>query len=191
MGLPDPGERFDLAGRAAATDPDSVRPEVDRGRDRASAPSRARRATKTSTSRCGGNLNQTDYITAVSSAGVNVTATTITTTIYDSLGGSHEVQITYQPAGAGFNGGESLTPPTDGTQRRRCRSNGRDGMVLPSDLHRRFAHGATANLGTGFMFYDQNGQFINTSSAGNPPTAATVHVAGNGAAARRRAICSP
>jgi flagellar hook protein FlgE len=45
----------------------------------------------------GGNLNQTDYITAVSSGGLSTTLTTITTTIYDSLGGSHEVQIQYQP----------------------------------------------------------------------------------------------
>src|SRR6202012_3836000 len=45
----------------------------------------------------GGNLNQTDYITAVSSGGASITATTITTTIYDSLGGAHQVQITYAP----------------------------------------------------------------------------------------------
>ena len=45
----------------------------------------------------GGNLNQTDYINAVSSGGANITLTTITTTIYDSLGGSHQVQIAYQP----------------------------------------------------------------------------------------------
>lgn len=126
----------------------------------------------------GGNLNQTDYITAVSSAGVNVTATTITTTVYDSLGGSHEVQITYQPAGAGFNGGESLTPPKTVLNAAGVAVTAATEWSYQVTSTDGSLNGATTNLGTGFIFYDQNGQFINTSSAGNPPTAATVHVAG-------------
>jgi flagellar hook protein FlgE len=110
----------------------------------------------------GGNLDQTNYITAVSTAGLNIISTTITTTVYDSLGGPHEVQITYKP-----------DPPAPGGT----------GLGLPATVVNANGAAVTAateysftvtstdgstnggpNLGTGFIFFDQNGQFINTSS---------------------------
>jgi flagellar hook protein FlgE len=114
----------------------------------------------------GGNLNQTDYITAVSSGGASVTATTITTTIYDSLGGAHQVQITYQPATFSANGGVSLSPAVAITNAAgaavtaatewQYTVTSTDGSVIAS----------TAN--SGYIWFDQNGQFINTSNIGNP-----------------------
>ena len=123
----------------------------------------------------GGNLNQTDYITAVSSAGATITQTTITTTVYDSLGGSHQVQITYQPepppAGTLLGGGATV--------------NNASGAAVTAATEFAYTVTATdgsqnagsATLGTGYIYYDQNGQFINTS--GVPiATAASVHKAG-------------
>jgi flagellar hook protein FlgE len=131
----------------------------------------------------GGNLNQTDYITAVSSAGVSTTLTTITTTIYDSLGGAHEVQIQYQPdappPAAGGNGlalpatvlnaaGAAVTAATEWSYN-----------VVSTDGS---TNGVSTTLGRGYIFFDQNGQFINTS--GSPLGAAAAdHAAGAQASA--------
>ena len=128
----------------------------------------------------GGNLNQTDYITAVSSAGVSTALTTITTTIYDSLGGTHEVQIQYQPApgapAAGING-IPLSPPVA--------INNASGAAVTAATEWAYSvvstdgslNGASTTLGKGFIFFDANGQFINTSSAANGAPA-TDHAAG-------------
>jgi flagellar hook protein FlgE len=141
----------------------------------------------------GGNLNQADYVTAVSSAGANVPMTTISTTVYDSLGATHLVNITFQPATSFVSAapqGAALTPsllvtnatgtavtastewsytitPTDGTS-----------MVNPATG---LPAGANTPVVGGFLFYDQNGQFINTSSNGTAPAAATLHTAGQAA----------
>jgi flagellar hook protein FlgE len=129
----------------------------------------------------GGNLNQTDYITAVSSFGANVTATTITTTVYDSLGGSHEIQITYQPATGLVNGGITIGPGTTVP----------NASGVATTAATEWAYTVTTTDGTtlgattasGFMWFDQNGQFINTSGvgavAGAAPPAADFHKAGN------------
>ena len=132
----------------------------------------------------GGNLNQTDYITAVSSAGVSTTLTTITTTIYDSLGGSHEVQIQYQPAppapAVGINGA-ALSPPvtvnnpsgaavTAATEWAYTVTS-TDGSLGPNPP-------ATTTLGSGYIFFDQNGQFINTTSSATNAVPADLHAAG-------------
>jgi flagellar hook protein FlgE len=112
----------------------------------------------------GGNLNQTDYITAVSSFGVTNTATTITTTIYDSLGGAHQVQITYQAATGVVNGGMTITPATtiaNATGLAVTAATEWLYTVTPTD-------GSTllATASSGYIWYDQNGQFINTSNVG-------------------------
>jgi flagellar hook protein FlgE len=123
----------------------------------------------------GGNLNQTDYITAVSSADTVNNATTISTTVYDSLGNSHEVQITYQPnPPAGVGAGTGFTPPqtvlnaagvavTAATEFKYT--------VTSTDGSIDGANGTT--LGTGYIFFDQNGQYINTSS--NPTGQTDTH----------------
>ncbi len=113
----------------------------------------------------GGNLDQTDYITAVSSNSANIIATTITTTMYDSLGGPHEVQITYQPDPPVANGGTGIVEP--GTTVVNAA-----GVAVTAATEFKFTvtstdgstNGAQPNLGTGYIFFDQNGQFINTSS---------------------------
>jgi flagellar hook protein FlgE len=128
----------------------------------------------------GGNLDQTNYITAVSSGGTDIIATTITTTVYDSLGGPHEVQITYQPD-APVSGGMSLPATVLNAS----------GVAVTAATEYSFTvtstdgstNGASANLGTGFIFFDQNGQFINTSSvasgaANTTPPANDLHTAG-------------
>jgi flagellar hook protein FlgE len=114
----------------------------------------------------GGNLDQTDYITAVSSGNTVNTATTITTTVYDSLGGSHEVQITYQPNPPVADGGTGASLPMAITNAA--------GVTVQAATEWSYTvtstDGSTAGippsttLGKGTIFFDQNGQFINTSS---------------------------
>jgi flagellar hook protein FlgE len=133
----------------------------------------------------GGNLNQTDYITAVSSAGANITLTTITTTVYDSLGGAHEVQIQYQPDPPTTLGGTGVQLGTSAMVLNPA------GALVTAATEFQYTvvstdgstDGASTNLGTGYIFFDSNGQFINTSStpagaAGAPPLAASMHVDG-------------
>ncbi|MGA2395284.1 MAG: flagellar hook protein FlgE [Candidatus Lustribacter sp.] len=132
----------------------------------------------------GGNLDQTNYITAVSTANVSVTATTITTTIYDSLGGAHEVQIGYQPDPPNGTGtGMSLT--TAGNQVLNA-----NGVAVTAATEWSYTvvstdgslgSTGTTTLGTGYVFFDANGQFINTSGTadpGGPPPPADYHIAG-------------
>jgi flagellar hook protein FlgE len=126
----------------------------------------------------GGNLNQTDYITAVSSLGVSVPATTITTTVYDSLGGSHELQITYQPATGSANGGMTISAGTTianvngagvtAATEWQYTVTSTDGSVL------------SASADSGYIWFDQNGQFINTSNNGSTASATfATHTAGS------------
>lgn len=128
----------------------------------------------------GGNLNQTDYITAVSSFGANVTATTITTTIYDSLGGAHEVQITYQPAAFNANGGMTIYAGTTIANT--------SGVGVTAATEWQYTVTATdgssipPNESGGYIWFDQNGQFINTSNLGQT-TAAGFATHTSGAAA--------
>lgn len=134
----------------------------------------------------GGNLDQTLYLQANSGTAVPVT---ISTTIYDSLGNSHLVNITYTPvtsgeAVPGFGAGLNPTttqvtnalgvPTSVGTEWEWQITGGSPTDPLTAELA---ANPASA---TGFVFFDQNGQFINTTqtAAGTGPT----HVAGNAAA---------
>jgi flagellar hook protein FlgE len=126
----------------------------------------------------GGNLNQTDYITAVSSGGVTTTPTTITTTVYDSLGGAHQVQITYQPATFFVNNGMTISAATTIANA--------NGLAVTAATEWKYTVTSTdgsvlsATASSGYIWYDQNGQFINTSNQGNPATANfAVHNAGS------------
>jgi len=129
----------------------------------------------------GGNLNQTDYITAVSTAGATITQTTITSTVYDSLGGAHQVQITYQPDPPVADGGTGADLTT-------TQVNNTSGTAVSAATEFEYTvtstdnslNGASKILGTGYIFFDQNGQFINTSATAIP-TAASVHAAGTAA----------
>ncbi len=125
----------------------------------------------------GGNLNETNYITAVSSGGTSVASTTITTTIYDSLGDTHAIQIQYTPATGLVNGGVTITP---GTTIKNI-----NGLAVTAASEYQYtvtsADGSTlsATADSGYIWFDQNGQFINTSNNGNPASATfATHAAG-------------
>ena len=125
----------------------------------------------------GGNLNQTDYITAVSSGGVTNTPTTITTTVYDSLGGAHQVQITYVAAAAGINGGTLITPALTVSNS--------SGAAVTAATEWKYTVTSTdgsqllATASSGYMWFDTNGQFINTSNVGDPAAVGfSTHKAG-------------
>jgi flagellar hook protein FlgE len=139
----------------------------------------------------GGNLNQADYVTAVSSAGATVQMTTISTTVYDSLGDTHLVNITFIPAASNNTAtfgtitaaqlqGEVLPATvTNATGTAVTAATEWSYIVSPTDGSDLGAGAGKGILG-GFMFFDQNGQFINTTSAAAAtPTAggASLHVA--------------
>jgi flagellar hook protein FlgE len=134
----------------------------------------------------GGNLDQTLYLQANTGAATSVT---ISTTIYDSLGNSHLINVTFTPvtsgeAVAGFGAGLNPTAAqvtntagtltSVGTEWEYQISGGDPTDPLTAELA---AFPASA---TGFAFYDQNGQFINTTQTA-AGTGAT-HVAGSAAA---------
>ena len=139
----------------------------------------------------GGNLDQTLYLEANTGA---ATPVTISTTIYDSLGNSHLVNITFTPVTSNSGGGAGINPSSIqvsntagtltsvGTEWEWQITGGDPTDPLTAELA---ANPASA---TGYAFFDQNGQFINTSSIENGTAAnyaagsADVHTAGNSAA---------
>ena len=130
----------------------------------------------------GGNLDQTLYVQANAGAAQSVT---ISTTIYDSLGNSHLVNITYTPVTQGGVGTfQGINPTTVQV---------RNSLGVATSVGTEWAYqiskGNPADTIVlnpaciGYVFFDQNGQFINTSSLGNGAatanyTAANTHSAG-------------
>jgi flagellar hook protein FlgE len=141
----------------------------------------------------GGNLDQSQWIKEEQGVVAGTPGTgqpvTISTTIYDSLGNAHLAQITYTPDAAGAtaanNGlptsvanssGAATTPASrwsvsvtfaDGTQ---------FAGINPATGAPNAAPAATGVVG--FAYFDQNGQYINTSSQLSPGAAlagANVH----------------
>jgi flagellar hook protein FlgE len=136
----------------------------------------------------GGNLDQSQYVSAVSAG--TVTLTTISTTVYDSLGNGHLVNIVFTPAtaapaaGSGIAAGVNLaTAGTGGTPLLVGNSAGTmvtaatewSYTIEPTDGSV-FTNGTANSINppTGYVFFDQNGQFINTMSAANGGNPATV-----------------
>lgn len=127
-----------------------------------------------------GNLDQTNYVTAVSNGAVAAgQISTVSTTIYDSLGGAHLVDITFQPQ-ITANGGIA---PTNGALLPLQVANSQGAMVTAATEWTytiTSTDGTTFNNGAGtstssvpqYMFFDQNGQYINTSSSPNAPSEA-------------------
>ncbi|MBV8602971.1 MAG: flagellar hook protein FlgE [Candidatus Eremiobacteraeota bacterium] len=120
----------------------------------------------------GGNLDQTLYIQA-SQVGATPQSVTISTSLYDSLGNAHLVNITFTPATVGGGGSNGTIRNTLGVATSIgtewaytiTKGNPADTAVFPASV--------------GYVFYDQNGQFINTSSSiGGPFTAANTHTQG-------------
>ena len=119
----------------------------------------------------GGNIDQTKYISAATTNGT-AALITMSTTIYDTLGTSHLVNITFQPVTS------SVSPPTAAGQLP-FNVNNTSGTPVAAATRWAFTvtptDGSTFNANSGYVFFDQNGQFINTSSAAVP---GTVHAAG-------------
>jgi len=136
----------------------------------------------------GGNLDQTLYLQANTAA---ATPVTISTTVYDSLGNSHLINVTFTPvtSGEATAYGNGLNPTATqvtntagtltsvGTEWEWQITGGDPTDPLTAELA---ANPASA---TGFVFYDQNGQFINTASTASAQGTSTTHIAGNQAAA--------
>jgi len=138
----------------------------------------------------GGNLDQTNYYTAISNGAVaSGQITTISTTIYDSLGNAHLVDITFQPelsapggGGAGLQGGAYTVNNSAGSAVTAATEwsytiTSTDGTLFNDG-------GGTTSTSTTpqYVFFDQNGQFINTSGTadpGDPTPTADVHSAGD------------
>ena len=120
----------------------------------------------------GGNLDQTQYIIAASNAGVGATTTTISTTLYDSLGNAHLVNVAFIPAVTGSttthqnlpaavtnSAGVAVTAATEWKY-----------TVTPTD-------GSTITQNNGYVFFDANGQFINTATGDTIPVSANSGLA--------------
>jgi flagellar hook protein FlgE len=125
----------------------------------------------------GGNLDQTQYITAATPGGA-VALTTISTTIYDSLGGAHLVNVTFQPeVTAGVAGGSALPLAVNNASGAAVTAATEWSYTITS------TDGTTFNKAVGapgttsdaqFVYFDQNGQFINTANTSNNGGAAVV-----------------
>ncbi|HKU66626.1 MAG TPA: flagellar hook protein FlgE [Candidatus Baltobacteraceae bacterium] len=110
----------------------------------------------------GGSLDQTQY--SVAANGGAPAAKTLTTTVYDSLGNAHQATIAFVPDAA---------TPLPATV-----NNSAGNAVAPGTRWKytvTFADGSTTSSSTGEVFFDQNGQFINTSSSA---TGTPVHSIG-------------
>lgn len=118
----------------------------------------------------GGNLDATKYIAAATGGGV-AQLQTISTTIYDSLGNGHLVNIAFAPVTAA-GGGQLLPAGINNTL----------GSAVPAATEWQYTISSTdgtqfaANTNKGFAYFDQNGQFINTSGVGT--AGGTVHQIG-------------
>jgi flagellar hook protein FlgE len=142
----------------------------------------------------GGNIDQTQWATqeafVASGAGTAGTSETISTTIYDSLGNAHAMTLVYTPDATGATAGPpaaSGLPATVNDASGTAHVPATRWMVTASFADGTQVNGAAATSAApytvGYAYFDQNGQFINTSSSKTNavPTAALLH--SNGAAA--------
>ena len=135
----------------------------------------------------GGNLDQTQYIAAASNGGVGAALTTISTTVYDSLGDAHLVNITFQPAvssGAGSTTGSVLPISVNNSSGQATKAATEWSYTMSSTDGTTFNNGAggtSTTAPTQYVYFDQNGQFINTTSTAYSAGAVTtnIHTAGS------------
>jgi flagellar hook protein FlgE len=122
-----------------------------------------------------GNLDSTQYASAVQNGVTAGNLATAGTTIYDSLGEPHLVQITFQPqvtnpglAAMPFQvanaSGVAVTAATEWAY----------SMSSTDGTQFKTAAGAATNSDVQYAFFDQNGQFINTSGTSAPAAGAPV-----------------
>ncbi len=142
----------------------------------------------------GGNVDQTQWIKEAQGVAAGTPGTgqpyTISTTIYDSLGNAHLAQITYTPdatgAVAGNNGLPTSVTDSNGVahtpaSRWSVSMSFADGTQFAGINPATGAPNAPAAAGVvGFAYFDQNGQYVNTSNlrgAGAALGGANVHTA--------------
>lgn len=121
----------------------------------------------------GGSLDQSQFTAEVNVPGSGQPKV-LSTTIYDSLGNSHQATITFSPVAAGSAGGPYPAMPlsvNDGAGNAQTASTRWQYKIS-------FADGTTPTSGTGYVFFDSNGQYINSSSSA---TGTPVHAIGNAA----------
>jgi flagellar hook protein FlgE len=126
-----------------------------------------------------GNLDSTQYASAVQNGAVTAgNLATAGTTIYDSLGQPHLVDITFQPqlSNAGVaalpfqvanSAGTAVTAATEWA----FSLNSNDGTTFKT------AAGTSTSTDVQYAFFDQNGQFINTSGTVAPAAGAVLNAA--------------
>ena len=132
----------------------------------------------------GGNLDATQFLAEGTTPGSGKPAT-INTTVYDSLGTAHQMSIVYTPVAAGSAGGGPVPATVNNIQgvaqntgsRFRVQAYFTDGSQI---------NGAAATQAApftmGYSFFDQNGQFINTSANLNGTGAHVANAAPSAAA---------
>lgn len=139
----------------------------------------------------GGNLDQTQWATQESfvanGTGNAGTVQTISTTVYDSLGNAHALTLTYTPDATGATAGppaSSGLPATVSDANGNAQTPATRWLVQASFADGTQVNGAPATTGApytvGYAYFNQSGQYINTSSLA-AATAATVHTAGTAA----------
>lgn len=129
----------------------------------------------------GGSLDETQYEAEATNPGTGATKT-ITTTIYDSLGNAHQAKITFSPVAPNTVTNPGPPPVTAGPLPATLDNTSGVAQNVGSrwSYSISFTDGTTPTQSTGYIFFDQNGQFINTSSQVNPATPATdVHTIGS------------
>jgi len=126
----------------------------------------------------GGNLDQTQYIAAVSNGGVGATLTTISTTIYDSLGGAHLVNITFQPEVSSGGVGPVLPLAVTNASGAQVTAATEWSYTISSTDGTLFntagVPATSTSAPTQFIYFDQNGQFINTTATDTGTTGHTI-----------------
>jgi flagellar hook protein FlgE len=125
----------------------------------------------------GGNVDSTQYAAAVSNGTAPASSlATAGTTIYDSLGDPHLVQVTFQPALS--NGGVAVPFSVDNASGVAVTAATEWAYTMTSTDGTTFLNPATntssTTSGIQYAFFDQNGQFINTSATRAPALGTTL-----------------
>ncbi len=115
----------------------------------------------------GGSLNQTQYAAEAATAGSGAPQT-VSTTIYDSLGNAHEATITFSPVGPNTPVGGPPPAPAGALPSVPPMAGGAPVQAASRWSYKiTFADGTAPATNSGYAFFDQNGQFLNTSSTAN------------------------
>ncbi|HET7814893.1 MAG TPA: flagellar hook-basal body complex protein [Candidatus Baltobacteraceae bacterium] len=125
----------------------------------------------------GGSLDQAQYTAEATNPGTGQNKV-LTTTIYDSLGNAHDATITFSPIAPNTPVSAGPPPVTGGP----LPSTVNDVNGNAQNVGTRwgysisFADGTVPSNSNGYVFFDTNGQYINSSSS---TTGTPVHTVGN------------